>query len=97
MRLKTTSLKTVCTCCSLDAQRVESVLEEREYGEYLAVMIVGRIFTHVYENGNKKRCRENLPHPWVFTLCGMEEAQLARANSDRVLARRQVISGLRVI
>lgn len=97
MRLKESPFKTICTSCSLEAQRVESVLEERAYGDHLAILIIGRIFTHVYENGTKKICRQNLDNPWLFTLCGMDEAELARANNALVLAKNQVITGMRVI
>lgn len=92
MKLKEVPLKTVCQSCALEAQRVESVIEERDYGDQLAVFIVAREFTHVYENGQKKRCKERLRNPWLMTLCSIEEADKVRETAARLGARNQLQS-----
>ncbi len=96
VRFKETPLKTICSSCSLEAQRVETVLEERTYGDQLMISIVARMFWHLYENGAKKACRENLEHPWILTLCGIQEADRAREVYRREMAKQQVTTGMRV-
>lgn len=88
------SLKTVCRSCSLEAQKVESVLEERLYGEMFAVFITERIFHHVAEDGGKKICRERMPHPWLFTLCHMDEIERVRQLVRDEAAKFAITAGM---
>lgn len=91
------SLNVWCPKCMLDAQRVETVLQERDYGEMVAVVIVERLFTHVAGNGGKKTCRDRLENPWVFTLCGMEEITRVRSIAHHEMARFEVAGGIKIV
>lgn len=94
--LKKAAFRTVCTQCLLEAQRVETVIEERAYGDMVAVVITKRIFTHIYTDGTRKHCNDVLKHPWLMTLCGMDEIEKARVVARDEMLRFQVSAGMRV-
>ena len=86
-KLKKGPMETPCTQCAIPAQRVETALQEQDYGDMVAVTIVARIYTHIALNGQRKQCRENLPSPWLFTLCGMDEIQKVREVAAAMMGK----------
>ena len=89
-------IRVICSQCGLECRRVKSVVREDNHGDMAAIFIVAREFVHISENGNRKLCRENMPHPWLMTLCGMDEIQGVREKLARQLSRRDVTGILRV-
>lgn len=89
-------IRVACSQCGLECRRVMSVMREEDHGDMAAIFIEARIFVHIAENGNRKTCRENMPHPWLMTLCGMDEVREVRENLARQLSKWDVGTILRV-
>lgn len=81
------SLEVICPMCADAAQKVESVIEERGYGEVFAAILIGRIFHHLHKDGTRKQCRQTLPQEWVFTLGTIEEVDQFRRVVASLLAK----------
>ncbi len=92
----TQSLEVTCPACRLPAQRVETAVEERQYGEVFCAMITERLFVHLAENGMKKTCKEKLPRLWILTMCGLDDIQLHRANTAPLMLRQAINTLVRV-
>jgi len=89
-------IRVICSQCGLECRRVMSVLRENDHGDMAAVFIVARQFVHIAKDGNRKLCREDMPHPWLMTLCGMDEVQEVRAKLAKQLSKWDVGTILRV-
>ena len=81
-------IRVICSQCGLECRRVMSVMREDDHKDMAAIFIVAREFVHIAENGNRKVCRENMPHPWLMTLCGMDEIHAVRDNLAKQLTKR---------
>lgn len=90
-------LRVICSQCGQESRRVKAVMREDDHGDMAAIFIVAREFTHIAENGNRKLCRENMPHPWLLTLCGMDEVRDVREKLANQLSRWDVGGILRVV
>ena len=80
-------LEVVCPKCANAAQRVETVLQEKQYGNMVAVTVMARIFTHIAQNGNRVECREAIKGEWVHTLVGMDEIQKVREIAAGMMSK----------
>lgn len=89
-------LRVICSQCGLECRRVMSVMREEDHGDMAAIFIVSRQFVHIAQNGNRKICRENMPHPWLMTLCGMDEVREVREKLANQLSKWDVGTILRV-
>jgi hypothetical protein len=89
-------IRAICSQCGLECRRVASIMREDNHGDMAAFFIVARQFVHIVEDGNRKICRENMPHPWLMTLCGTEEVREVRERLARQLSKWDVGAIMRV-
>jgi hypothetical protein len=79
-------METVCPMCADKAHEVETIIEERSYGDYFGAFITGRLFHHLHHDGRRKTCRQNLPE-WLFTLSSIENLDRFRKVIATLLAK----------